>query len=67
MLIARYYKNIEDKACLNPDELGVFVIGDGHLTDLLQVNRSTGQKNVNADDLVEAMRFMYDEYRSLRM
>lgn len=67
VLIARYYKNIEDKVCLNPDELGVFVIGDGHLTDLLQVNRSTGQKNVNADDLVEAMRFMYDEYRSLRM
>ena len=67
VLIARYYKNIEDKACLNPDELGVFVIDDGRLTDLLQVNRSTGQKNVNAEDLVEAMRYMYDEYRSLRM
>lgn len=67
VLIARHYKGVEGKVSLNPDELGAFVIGDGYLTDLIQVNSNTGQKSVNAEDLVEAMRYMFDEYRRMQM
>ena len=66
VLIARYYKGIGDKACLNPDDLGVFATGDGRLSNLLQVNAKTGEKSVNAEDLVEAMRYMYTEYRKIK-
>ena len=66
VLIARYYKGVEGKAVLNPQELGVFAIGDGRLTDLMQVNEKTGQMSVNAEDLVEAMRYMYTEYREIK-
>lgn len=66
VLIARYYKGVADKAALNPEELGVFATGDGRLTDLLQKNEKTGELNVNAEDLVEAMRYMYTEYREIK-
>lgn len=66
VLIARYYKGVADKAVLNPEELGVFATGDGRLTDLLQKNEKTVELNVNAEDLVEAMRYMYTEYREIK-
>jgi hypothetical protein len=55
-----------DKAVLNPEELGVFATGDGRLMDLMQVNEKTGEVSVNAEDLVEAMRYMYTEYREIK-
>ena len=66
VLIARYYKGLQGKAVLNPDELGVFATGDGRLTDLMQENSITHEKSVNAEDLVEAMRHMYTEYQELK-
>jgi len=66
VMIARYYKDIKEKAVLNPEELGVFATGDGRLTDLMQRNEKTGQMSVNAEDLVEAMRYMYAEYREMK-
>ena len=66
VMIARYYKGIEGRAVLNPEELGVFATGDGRLTDLIQLNEKTGQMSVNAEDLVEAMRYMYTEYREMK-
>lgn len=66
VMIARYYKGIKGKAVLNPEELGVFATGDGRLTDLIQLNEKTGQMSVNAEDLVEAMRYMYTEYREMK-
>lgn len=66
VLIARYYKGLQGKAVLNPDELGVFATGDGRLIDLMQVNSITHEKSVNAEDLVEAMRHMYTEYQELK-
>lgn len=66
VLIARYYKGMADKAVLNPEELGVFATGDGRLMDLMQVNEKTGEVSVNAEDLVEAMRYMYTEYREIK-
>lgn len=66
VLIARYYRGLTDKAVLNPEELGVFATGDGRLTDLMQVNEKTGELSVNAEDLVEAMRYMYTEYREIK-
>lgn len=67
VLIARYYKNVVDKVVLNPDELSVFSTDEGKLTDLMQKNAKTGEYSVNADDLVEAMRAMYEEYRDIKM
>ncbi len=66
VLIARHYKGITDKAVLNPEELCVFATGDGRLTDLVQKNEKTGEISVNAEDLVEAMRYMYTEYREIK-
>ena len=66
VLIARYYKGITGKAVLNPEELGVFATGDGRLVDLMQKNEKTGEMSVNAEDLVEAMRYMYTEYREIK-
>lgn len=67
VLIARYYKNVVDKVVLNPDELSVFSTDEGRLTDMMQKNAKTGEYSVNADDLVEAMRAMYQEYRDIKM
>lgn len=67
VLIARYYKNVVDKVVLNPDELSVFSTDEGKLTDMMQKNAKTGEYSVNADDLVEAMRAMYEEYRDIKM
>ena len=67
VLIARYYKNVIGKVVLNPDELSVFSTDEGKLTDMMQKNVKTGEYSVNADDLVEAMRAMYQEYRDIKM
>ena len=66
VMIARYYKKVTGKAMLNPEELGVFATGDGRLADLMQRNEKTGELCVNAEDLVEAMRYMYTEYREIK-
>ena len=66
VLIERFNKGIFDKVNLNPQELSVFATTDGRLTDLMQVNTKTGAMSVNAEDLVEAMRYMYREYREMR-
>lgn len=67
VLIERYYKNIPNLIGLNPEELGVYSVTDGRLSDLIQQNAKTGEKSVNAEDLVEAMRVMYQEYREIKM
>jgi hypothetical protein len=51
---------------LNPTELSVFAVGNGRLADLIQNNERTGEMSVNAEDLVEAMRYMYTEYREMK-
>ena len=66
VMIARFYKGVPNKAVLNPEELGVFVTGDGRLTSLMQINEKSGEMSVNAEDLVEAMRYMYSEYREIK-
>ena len=66
VLIARFYRGMVNKAVLNPMELGVFATGDGRLTDLMQINEKSGEMSVNAEDLVEAMRYMYTEYREMK-
>lgn len=67
VLIERFNKNILDQVKLNPEELGVYSVSEGRLTDLMQQNAKTGEKSVNAEDLVEAMRAMYQEYREIKM
>ena len=66
VLIERYNQGLHDKVNIDPDELGVFSTNDGRLTDIMQVNAKTGEKSVNAEDLVEAMRYMYQEYREIK-
>ena len=66
VLIKRFYKNISDKAVLNPDSLSVFSTHDGRLMELMQRNTKTGEWSVNAEDLVEVMRTMLTEYRELK-
>lgn len=66
VLIERYYKKMPDQVKLNPEELGVYITNDGRLTDLVQMNLQTGKRSVNAEDLVEAMRVMYQEYREIK-
>ncbi len=66
VLIARYYKNVKNKVVLNPEELSVFSTDEGVLTDMMQKNIKTGEYSVKADDLVEAMRTMYQEYRDIK-
>lgn len=66
VLIVRYYKNVADSVKLDPMELGVFGTNDGRLSDLMQYNPKTGENSVNAEDLVEAMRDMYTQYRQIR-
>lgn len=66
VMVARFYKGVTGKAMLNPEELSVFAIGDGRLTDLMQRNEKTGQMSVNAEDLVEAMRHMHTEYCEIK-
>lgn len=67
VLIERFYKKIPGKVNMNPEELGVYNTSDGRLTDLMQVNANSGERSVNAEDLVEAMRSMYQEYREIKM
>ena len=67
VLIERYNKNIPGKVKLNPAELGVYSTNEGRLTDLMLTNTKTGERSVNAEDLVEAMREMYQEYREIKM
>lgn len=67
VLIERFNKNIPDQVKQNPEELCVYSISEGRLSDLMQVNVKTGEKSVNAEDLVEAMRVMYQEYREIKM
>lgn len=66
VLIERYKKNIPDHVNMNPEELGVYSTSNGRLTDMMQVNAKTGERSVNAEDLVEAMRAMYQEYREIK-
>lgn len=66
VLIARYYKDIANSTKLNPADVSAFVTDDGRLTDLMQQDMQTGEFSVNADDLVEAMRYMYNEYRQVK-
>lgn len=66
LLIERYYKNISDQVNLNPEELGVYSVCEGRLSDLMQKNVKTGEISVNAEDLVEAMRAMYAQYREIK-
>ena len=66
VLIERYNRGLNDRVNINPDELGVFSTNDGRLTDIMQVNAKTGEKSVNAEDLVEAMRYMHQEYREIK-
>jgi predicted ATPase len=66
VLIARFYSGVENKAVIDPMELGVFATGDGRLTDMMQINEKSGELSVNAEDLVEAMRYMYTEYREMK-
>ena len=66
VLVKRYYSGVEGKVTLNPQELGAYAISDGRLADLIQVNANSGRLSVNAEDLVEAMRYMYDEYRQMK-
>ena len=66
VLIARYNKHIFDKVCIDPSELSVFATEDGRVTNMLQENSKTGEFSVNAEDLVEAMRYMYDEYHEIK-
>ena len=67
VLIERYYKNIPNQVKLNPEELCAYSISEGRLSDLMQVNARTGEKSVNAEDLVEVMRAMHQEYREIKM
>lgn len=66
VLIKRYYKSVPGKVSLNPEDLSVFTTLDGRLVDLMQTNSETAEKSVNAEDLVEAMRVMYSEYRQMK-
>lgn len=66
VLIVRHYKQIVDKVGLNPDELSVYATEDGRLVDMMQKNSKTGEYSVNAEDLVEAMRYMYTEYLEMK-
>lgn len=66
VLIGRYYKNVPEKVTLDPKNLGVYHINNGTLTDLMQENTKTGECSVNAEDLVEAMRAMHQEYLEIK-
>jgi len=66
VLIMRYYKNIADKASINPDDLSVYEMQEGRMIDLMQINQTTGLRSVRAESLVEAMRNMSHEYVDLK-
>ena len=66
VLIKRFYKKQEGKSVINPEELAVFSTQKGRTVDLMQRNVATGEWSVNAEDLVEAMRTMLQEYRELK-
>ena len=66
VLLKRFYKKVDSKATICPEELSVFATQDGRLVDLMQKNTATGEWSVNAEDLVEVMRTMLQEYRELK-
>jgi hypothetical protein len=66
VLIVRHYKQIVGKVGLDPSELSVYATEDGRLLDMMQKNSKTGEYSVNAENLVEAMRYMYTEYREMK-
>ena len=66
VLIVRHYKQIVGKVGLDPSELSVYATEDGRLLDMMQKNSKTGEYSVNAEDLVEAMRYMYTEYLEMK-
>ena len=66
VMLMRYERQIPDKPSLDPFDLNVFVVQNGSIVDLMQTNNSTGMISVNAEDLVEPMRAMYDEYKELK-
>lgn len=66
ILIMRKYKEDSTKASIDVDELAVFATQDGRLVDMMQTNADSKIKNVNSEDLVEAMRDMYTEYITLK-
>jgi ABC-type lipoprotein export system ATPase subunit len=66
VLLKRFYKNVDSKATISPEELSVFATQDGRLVDLMQRNTTSGEWSVNAEDLVEVMRTMLQEYRELK-
>ena len=66
VLIVRHYKQIVGKVGLDPSELSVYATEDGRLLDMMQKNSKTGEYSVNAEDLVEAMRYMYTEYCEMK-
>lgn len=67
ILLLRNERGVAQHPALNPLELNAFAVQDGKIVDLVQVNSVTGKKSVNAEDLVEAMRTMYDEYKGLKL
>ena len=63
--IMRYAKDSANLS-LNPDDINVYAVRDGGLINLMQENVVTGLKSVDADDLSEAIKDMYDEYKELK-
>lgn len=66
VLLLRHDKNVSDRISLSPDELTVFSVQNGYLTDQMQTNTATGKLSVNANDLSDAMQEMYAEYKELK-
>lgn len=66
VLLMRHDKHVFEKNYLTPENLGVYVVNNGTITNLKQVNSLTGKVSINAEDLVEPMRAMYDEYKDLK-
>lgn len=66
VLLMRHNKSVLDKPLLSPEDINVYVVSNGTIVDLKQVNTVTGQISINAEDLVEPMRAMYEEYKMLK-
>lgn len=66
VMIERFKKNVPEHVNLNPEDLGVYGVNDGMLSNLMQNNPKTGEQSINAEDLVEAMRLMYHEYLDIK-
>lgn len=66
VLLLRYYKHVENKVVLNPEDLTVFSVQNGIFINQLQKNTETGQISIAVDDLTSAMQEMYNEYYELK-